>query len=238
MSGAVLLAVLAASSFAASRPRSVGDGAQRLVSGALRQARQEWREDACFAGLAAEVNCPVKPMGPGTRSGRITTFAFRFWSPATKGSYEVFYTEAEGPPPLDPETVCPLDRYYGGRPAGAQGPCVTEMSVDSDEALGIGLRHGVPEGGDRGLSLHLAVVNKTKGGQWKRAAGGGAAWFVSAGAAADRPALGHTVVLDAKTGRVLAKGDNAVLARGAGGSVELRYPVDKPGRNFCSSDVW
>lgn len=235
---ALLLAAALAAAGGALKPQ--GDGALRLLPEALKQAREKWGEELCLAGLTLEVERFVKPDGPGARPGRITTFQFHFLAPDTGARHEAFYTEAEGPAPFDPAgSACVLDAYGEFRTGSSKTGCVEDFSIDSHEALGIGVRHGINQQRHPGTLLDLRRVDRDSGLWAFTRLRNKTVWLVYDGKTTlFKTSQRRMVILDAADGRVLEKGENAVLNEGRSGAMTLRYPHLSVGRNACSADSW
>lgn len=239
--GVLAALLLCAPSFAApaAQTKYIGDGALRLIPGALQQARARWGDDICFTGLSMEVARNVKTFGPGSRHGRITTFQFEFLSRQTASRYHVFFTEADGPAPYDPAgATCPLDSYREFGQGTSKTGCVAGFSIDSDDALGIATRHGLNLARYPSPFLNLHLVDRESS-LWTthKKLRNKTVWLVTEGKDSQYQVSGRfMVIIDASKGLVLDKGENRRLGVGSAGGEEWRYPNVSVSKNLCSED--
>lgn len=154
---ALLLLLAVPAPAATAMPDHVGEGAQRLVMGAVRAVRREWRDDVCFAGIKAVVN--VNP----SEKHHWKTFFFKFAAPGYPNLQQITYSEWIGRPDTSPfANPERFNNYRELKPdalsTSANTSCITDMEVDSGKALGIAIRNGLAE--RTRYELHLYLVKE------------------------------------------------------------------------------
>ncbi|MBI3553078.1 MAG: hypothetical protein HY077_11235 [Elusimicrobia bacterium] len=160
---------------AASPTPQQGEGAQRLVSGAVKLARRQWKPDACLGGLDVSVNVSHHSDPPGPSTVYYNGFTYYFRPPGETGTkrdeFSINIIEAVGPLLNSKTETIPYNVYttrldrggdYTDR-YGFEGTCVTEMSVDSGEALYRAMRSGLIQGGEIKYHAILRAALDAKG---------------------------------------------------------------------------
>ena len=209
MLAALLLLCLGARAGELPEPR--GDGAQRLVAGALKIAKRQWHADACLAGieLYVERRCDVHDGRPG----RYNDFSFYFFSAAhPRDRYKVEIKD-----PVDPRN-CPgarLGEYKGATAEYSdeyEKSCIREMSLDSGGALGIAELVGFP-GASEPLIVYLRAAPDEASVFWKfPELRGKTFWEVVDGFSRSASKMGFkNAAIDAKTGKVLLQDKRLAL---------------------------
>ena len=156
----VCLASVALSAESASCAQTAAVGSsQRLVVKALREGQSRWQADACLAGIRLLYNTWENNNGPGAQSGSVNVFSFNFWSPSAAECREVTTREAAGP--KEPHNPFGGDSPFGQyeiEPARcAYGTsCLSELSVDSPQAVRIAVKDGLLSGAHDSYHLELA----------------------------------------------------------------------------------
>lgn len=155
-------------------PDDPGEGAQRLIMGALRIARRDWSPDACNA--AVELSVDITPGNHYT----LKEFKFLFWSPDKPNLQQLSWHEYYGKPKASEEYELPPNEYVGFKPASVtpatDGSCVTDMTIDSGKALGLAVRAGLAERSRYRLKLFLVTEQRP---EWKtRSMRGRSVWEV------------------------------------------------------------
>ncbi len=129
---------------AADGPASkLGEGAQRLVVPALSQAQSNWRSDACLVKIEILLLKLMSRVGPGKVKWFFQNiFSFEFEAPGAEKALVLTRLEALGLGPESPSSS--LEFSQSTLQAPVRRRCLTEMSVDSGEALERAGEHGVP----------------------------------------------------------------------------------------------
>ena len=185
----------------------LGEGAQRLVGGAVKAAHAQWDPDACLAGVDIDINLSKYSMPPGPKTVYLNSFDFYFYRPdKAMPKYVVGINEALGAYLNNPAMPITYNLYEGrvsDNPTARvaiDGSCVTEMSVDSGKALAIAVRNGLASDPAMRYRAVLRAAKETGSKHWTEPAlAGRAFWIVR-----DHGAL-LDYYIDAKTGRFLFK---------------------------------
>lgn len=138
----------------------LGGGATGLLYGAIKFMEKDGHPDACLAGMKAHINLytPADRTDPRTRAGAISRFHFYFWSPGKPPRTVVSINEPiqGGPAPqqaryneYDPYYTPPLS-LYDVRPT-----CISDLRVDTDKALAVAAKNGLPLGTMSAYELKL-----------------------------------------------------------------------------------
>jgi len=161
------LACAAALGCLVSVPASAGDkpgsGSQRLVVDALSQAQARFAPDACFTGMYAVIGLAVHGIDPAKPKRRkeylVDKFHFQFYAPSRwKETFEADICVPTPPAPPDGGLAACAPNQWKTKSGAARGErnCVTDMDVDSGDALEIATKSGLlsaPEG------VHLLLTN-------------------------------------------------------------------------------
>lgn len=205
MRAIALCLLLAASAAAESLP--AGEGAQRLVGGAVKEARRRFHADACLAGIRIDLGelCESEK----GRIGLYNRFEFIFYSaehPMERYSVEI--NDQTGPADC---ASPPMAAYKGRRGSvveDSEPSCLAEMSLDSEGAVGIAALSGLADEpvppGRRSQRVFLRRAADENSAFWKfPALRGKTFWDVVAYFESARKTRTRNVVIDAKDGKVL-----------------------------------
>lgn len=134
----------------------LGGGATGLLLGAIKFMEQAGHMDACLSGIEAEINqyTGATRGDPTTRAGAINSFHYHFWSPAKPPKTVVTIKEPiEGGPLPQMNRYNEYDPYYVGSGEhvspglyDVRPTCISEFRVDTDKALEVAAKNGLPLG--------------------------------------------------------------------------------------------
>lgn len=208
ISGAMALALLASSCGA--QTSGVWDtkragGAKGLMVGAIKFLEKEGHPNTCLSGGLARVNLftPADPKDPRTRAGAISKFHFFFWSsekpPTTAVSINI---PIEGGPAPQQARYNEYDPYYSPPIYDVRPTCISELNVDSDLALAVAAKNGLPLGTMSAYELKLIHAAGPDEPDWKdRALRRKVFWAVSV--VIDKAKTERQYLVDAVTGRFI-----------------------------------
>ncbi len=185
----------------------LGGGATGLLYGAIKFMEKDGKPDACLSGMKALVNIytPADPHDPRTRAGAISKFHFYFWSPTKppKTALSINLPIAGGPEPQQTR-YNEYDPYY--TPPGSifdvRPTCISELRVDTDKALEVAAKNGLPLGTMSAYELKLIHAASPDEADWKdRALRKRVFWVVSLPVA--KAATERQYLVDALTGKFI-----------------------------------
>lgn len=182
----------------------LGEGAQRLVGGAVKFARARFGPEACLDGVDAVINASGKAYtAAGAISSSYNAFNFTFAKyavPPGADLPEVYLMEALG-------AALPNLKYNqysaghvgGGVPYHHDPGCISEMSIDSGDALALANKSGLVM--DVGQEYHAYLRAAASPSKYFTEPGlsGKTFWIVG------QPGGARDYFIDAKTGRLLLK---------------------------------
>lgn len=185
----------------------LGGGAAGLMIGALRFMRNDGKTAACLSGMKAHINIftPADPKDPRTRAGAINKFHFYFWSPDKPRTTAVSINLpiAGGPAPQQAR-YNEYDPYYSPPEVihDVRPTCISEMNVDTDKALAIAAKNGLPLGTMSAYELKLLHPSSPDEPDWKdRALRNKVFWTVSL--PVDKAATERQYLVNAVTGEFI-----------------------------------
>jgi len=182
----------------------LGGGATGLLYGALKFMAKDGKSNACLSGMKAHINIftPADPKDPRTRAGAVSKFHFYFWSPnkPPRTVVSINLPIAGGPEPqqtryneYDPYYTPPAS-IYDVRPT-----CISELNVDTDKALAVAAKNGLPLGTMSAYELKLFYAAGPDEPDWKdRALRKKIFWAVSI--SEEKAAMERQYLADALTG--------------------------------------
>ena len=185
----------------------LGGGATGLLYGAIKFMEKEGHPDACLSGIKAHINLytPADPNDSRTRSGSISRFHYYFWSPTKPPTTAVSINEPiEGGPEPRQARYNEYDPYYSPPPAvyAVRPTCIAELLVDTDKALAVAAKNGLPLGTMSAYELHLIHAAGPDEPDWKdRALRKKVFWTVAI--TVDHAAKERQYLVDAVTGAFL-----------------------------------
>ncbi|MBI3552965.1 MAG: hypothetical protein HY077_10660 [Elusimicrobia bacterium] len=184
----------------------LGEGAQRLVGGAVKKGRSRWGPEACVRKVDAHINVSHYSNPPGPKVVYFNEFNFIFSTDEVgRERREVSIIERIGAL-ANPPDLLPYDEYRfpkGYHSAGAafyySDGCVREMSVDSGEALALGRKYGLVVNPDHEYHAYLRTAERGGRSFVDAALFGETFWIVG------RNGGDFDYFIDAKTGKLLVK---------------------------------
>lgn len=195
---------------------ALGKGATGLLGGALAHMQSLGHVQACLSGMRAEVNLysPADKQDPRSRSGAINKFSYFFFSPSAPHRTILGINE-----PIDGGPLPQNARYHeydpsyigdsakrGGLAYGGQDvreTCISELRVDSGQALAVAARNGLPLGTMSAYQLMLIRAADEAEPDWKdRALRRKTFWTVSLSADHNVKTV-REYVIDAVSGKFL-----------------------------------
>ncbi|MBI5245709.1 MAG: hypothetical protein HY923_00900 [Elusimicrobia bacterium] len=175
---------LALSAFAQSHSGTwdpaLGKGATGLLGGALAHMQTLGHVESCLSGMMATVNIyhPADRQDPRSRAGAINSFDYYFFSPAKPHRTVLSINEPiDGGPLPQNSRYHEYDPQYIGDSAERGGvgfshidvreTCISELRVDSSQALAVAAKNGLPLGTMTAYRLHLLRASAETESDWK-----------------------------------------------------------------------
>jgi len=177
---------LALTAFAQTQPSSgtwdpaLGKGATGLLGGALARMQSLGHNEACLSGMRATVNiyAEADKDDPRSRSGSINTFEYFFYSPSKphRAILEIHEPIDGGPLPQNTR-YGEYDAQYPGDTTERGGvstvraevreTCISELRVDSAQALSVAAKNGLPLATLSAYRLYLIRAADENEPDWK-----------------------------------------------------------------------